>query len=503
MTALLVRAEQLGRRLYAARWLPWLLMAIGVLLRADQYFGNRSLWLDESFLALNIVQRTPLQLIQPLDYGQGAPVGFLLAEKLITLVFGDSEYSLRLLPLIAGIASLPLFWMTLRPYPAGRIALALFAVAWPPVYFASEVKQYSSDVAVALALYLLLHDLTERRLGAGRAALLAVAGGVALWLSHPALFVLAGMAGVTGVVTLWRRDWGQAARLAAVAALWAASFAALYLLSLRTLSRSDFLLDYWTAGFLPAPPWSFAAARWLVDSFFAMFENPAGLTLVGLAALAFLLGAIHTARERPVQAGLLLAPLLLTLIAAGLRLYPFAGRLLLFTVPTLLLLIAEGIGRMWQVCAPAPGARKLAPLLLLVLLCYQPVMTALDRFLAPPAREEIKPVLAYVAEHRRAGDGLYLYYGAGYAFEYYRERFGFPPGSYVVGVDPGDDWGGFAADLDRLRGQRRLWIIFSHVTRRSDDGKFILYYLDGMGKRVDAFQAEGAEAFLYELRPSD
>jgi hypothetical protein len=31
------------------RWLPWLIIALGFILRLDLYFWNRSLWLDEPF----------------------------------------------------------------------------------------------------------------------------------------------------------------------------------------------------------------------------------------------------------------------------------------------------------------------------------------------------------------------------------------------------------------------------------------------------------------------
>jgi hypothetical protein len=94
---------------YLSPYVPWILISIGIVLRLIQYMINRSLWLDESFLALNIINRSFEQLFMPLDYGQVAPVGFLMVERLNVQLFGNNEYSLRLLPLIAGICSLFLF----------------------------------------------------------------------------------------------------------------------------------------------------------------------------------------------------------------------------------------------------------------------------------------------------------------------------------------------------------------------------------------------------------
>jgi hypothetical protein len=62
-------------------WLPLILILIGIALRLAQYMANRSLWLDESCLALKILHRSLGQLLEPLDYGQAAPLAFLMVEK--------------------------------------------------------------------------------------------------------------------------------------------------------------------------------------------------------------------------------------------------------------------------------------------------------------------------------------------------------------------------------------------------------------------------------------
>jgi len=135
--------------------LVWFIIAYGILLRLTQYLSNSSLWLDESRLALNIVNRSFSQLLQPLDYGQGAPLGFLILEKAAVRLLGSSEYALRFLPLLCGVVSLLLFYrlaaQSISP-KAVPIALGLFALSGPLIYYSSEVKQYSSDVAAAVLL---------------------------------------------------------------------------------------------------------------------------------------------------------------------------------------------------------------------------------------------------------------------------------------------------------------------------------------------------------------
>src|SRR5512134_330155 len=125
------------------------LLLVGMVLRLRQYLTSRSLWVDEAMLALNVVNRSLAGLVQPLDYDQGAPLGFLLVEKLVQLLLGKHELVLRLFPLLAGLLSLGLFALLLRRMEmrgaGGLTALALFALNPRLIYYSSEVKQYILD----------------------------------------------------------------------------------------------------------------------------------------------------------------------------------------------------------------------------------------------------------------------------------------------------------------------------------------------------------------------
>ena len=91
--------------------LSFIIICFGILVRLVQYLFNRSLWADEAVLALNIVNRSYLELLEPLDYEQGAPIGFLILEKLAVQLFGDNEYALRLVPLLSSIICFFLFYI--------------------------------------------------------------------------------------------------------------------------------------------------------------------------------------------------------------------------------------------------------------------------------------------------------------------------------------------------------------------------------------------------------
>ena len=55
------------------RRVVWIIIGLGIILRLVQYLYNRSLWLDEASLALNVIEKSFSGLLQPLGYDQMAP----------------------------------------------------------------------------------------------------------------------------------------------------------------------------------------------------------------------------------------------------------------------------------------------------------------------------------------------------------------------------------------------------------------------------------------------
>jgi hypothetical protein len=480
--------------LYVSPRFPWILIGLGIILRLTQYLFNRSLWLDESLLALNIIEKSFSELVRPLDYWQGAPVGFLMLERSAVQVLGPSEYALRLFPLLSGVASLFLFYEVAKQYikpKAVPIALGLFVLSDPLIYYSSEVKQYSSDVVVALLLYLVTIRTLSRGLTIRGVALLGSVGATAIWFSHPSTFILAGVGLSLFLFSLSSREWARVGSLLVVYLIWGLSFVACYFVSLRNLSNDETMLNYWAGAFMPFPPLD---PSWFTGAFFGIFEDCAGLALPGIAALAFLVGCTLMLAEKRPSFFYLMSPAFVTLLASALHKYPFKGRLLLFIAPSVLLLTAQGaawIRDKTRQTSPVTG------IVLMGLLFFHPVYYASYHLVRPRTREEIKPVINYVRAHREDRDILYLFPGPRYAFRYYAERYGFSDNDYIVGVDA-DSWVEYPRDLSTLRGSGRVWILFSHFDQA--EMEFLLEYLDSIGMKLDSYECAGAAVYLYDLR---
>lgn len=495
------KAEIENSGLYQSTSLLLIIICWGSLLRLTQYLFNRSLWLDESMLALNIVNREFSQLLSPLDYNQGAPLGFLMLERLAVQVFGTSEYALRLFPLISGIISLFLFYHMAKRTVTSKavpIALGLFAISGPLIYYSSEVKQYSSDVAIAISLYSAAIYFESCKLTPWRVAVFGFLGAASIWFSHSSVFILAGIGMTLTSLCLTGRRWARIGIFSIVYSLWALSFASCYLISLRQLANNNNLANYWTFAFVPSPFVSVAAMEWFVGTFFQIFEYPAGLDLKGLAALTFFFGCISMISNKREKFFILMSPVLLTLIAAGFHKYPFNGRMILFIVPVLLLFIAEGTE---LIRSKIKGEASLIVVCLTGFLFFHPLLYSTYHLLKPTVKEEIKPVMNHIKEHQHEEDFLYVYNSTIPAFRYYATRFGLDKMDLVMGMDPKDNWENFEKDIEQLRGYRRVWLLFSHsrTLTGNDEEKVFLYLLDKRGAKLDYFKSVGAAVYLYDF----
>lgn len=491
----------------------------GIGLRVWQYLVNSSLWLDEAALARNIIDRAPLALLQPLDYAQVAPAGFLLVEKAASLAFGTSELALRLFPLCCGLFGIALFsrvasW-ALTGWPVAY-AVGLFALAAPLVYFSSQLKQYSSDVAATCLVLWVVLWLRRSAVSWSRALIAASVVAGVVWFSQPVMFVAAGAGAAIGIgaLTNWRSP--DSRRILFVLVVWASSTLLAVRHSVLNVPAYDraYLDAYWTGGFLPFPPQTVGDLFWVWERLswvFGMFTTGLRRTNGGLGypwsqvfVLLVVAGFVALWRRgRREHALIFLLPVLLTLSASALHVYPFTGRVLVFLLPIFLLTTAAGAA--FALDRLGSRVQLLAPLMLAIF-AGSPIYATVTAL--PPERiEHLRPIVAKIAAERQPGDGIYVFYGAAHAFRYYTSRFDMGSSGTVYGACSTTDLRVYLRDVDRFRGQRRVWVVATHVPRQGIELRTITEYLDAIARRVDSTEvrstpdwiAFNAYGFLYDL----
>jgi hypothetical protein len=355
------------------RLLTWMavgLALLGLTWRVLRYALRFPYWGDEVMLAMNFVWFDYGQLTQRLEHCQIAPLLFLWGERTALCWLGTGELALRLLPFLAGVAALGLYWRLtgLLLDPLGRLfAVGFLAVAIWPVSMGTVVKPYSFDLMLALVLmvpavhYLLAPGQTRWLI------LLTLLAPVALLGSYPAVFV-AGAVSLALARRVWHQGWTARCWFVAYNLALLAAFALAVHIGtnhLRTPVRDQStqigMTNYWADAFPPTTPLAFV--RWFALSTTGqMAAYPVGSANGGstLTVVLCLVGAACWLRPgRRSWLLLLAAPLLLNLAAAALHRYPYgaSGRLSQHLAPGFCILAGVGCAALIERTVRQPGRR--------------------------------------------------------------------------------------------------------------------------------------------------
>ena len=523
-------------------------LGIGVLLRVVELMAGRSLSQDEAQLALNIIDRPFGHLFAPLDFNQAAPEGFLALQKLVVDAFGADDYSLRLVPFVAGTMALfllvPLGRRVLSP-PAVLLAVGLFAISGPSIFYTATDKQYAVDLLATVLVLLTGMHLEERRLDRSAALIFAAVGAACVWLSHSSVFVLAGVSTALVIGSLLRTEWGSAVRVVAASAAWLISFGIFALTSLDTVAGIQQSLSNTAGAFAGsgatdltdkgALRTSVGALRYVAGIPHFLRKGPfdVGELVVLLAAALCVVGAVSLLTKRLERGLVLLSPIVFMLIAWGVGKYPLLGRTQLFLVPIYVLLLAEGAVHL--VSTARRSALRVGSALATAAVVVAIVVPAIGEAVRTPTLNEMKPVLDHIAREQRLRDTVYVYYTAQPQLRYYLEcgcagpafeaatrdgrwplrRAPGGPGQFapamrsvpprlIVGQYRGSDPSAYAGDFDALHGGKRVWILLPEVENSTRES--LLHELDSRGTRVATFGvgdvhdfASAVVVYLYDM----
>lgn len=514
----------------------FVLIGIGFLLRLKYYSENLSLWLDEAALVLEILRRSFVQIFFVANYNPHsptAPVGFLLLEKSAIACLGSSEWALRLVPLACSISSVFLFLPLARRYvrvEAVPVALALFASAGPLIYYSAQVKPYSCDVLIASFVLWGAARVCDASLGLKHAIAVGVTAAAILWFSYSALFVVGAVLMVLIIFALIEKQLEKSIFLFGVACLAGISFLAMYFNEITQISANSGLYQMWQKAFMPWPVGSWASIVWFKDAILSIFKDALGQPWTYLAGGLFFVGTAAAFARDKERCLLLVSPIVLVLAAAAAHRYPFSGRLVLFLVPSLALLMAEGIVYVIDKFLKRP----VAAVLLIVAVFFYPVQNAADVLSRTHAFEEMKSVMRYLNGHYQKQDAVFLNNSAQYAYGYYRGYYRFnvqtpfagvivePLGSLVefdptihvvyvnyvrnqrghlVGWHIGQPANAFSKEeWEKIRYNKRTWLVFSHAS--AGYRKTVLDYFGREGEKLEEFHVPGASIYLFDMGES-
>lgn len=226
--------------------LAFIIVIAGVVTAIKMNFVGRSLWYDEAALAYSFSLRDFWSLTrEPLEVYQSAPAAWLYLVKIFTLIFGNTDFVLRLPSILFYIGILVLTFLISKDVFSSKYPMlpTAFVASLPLLLqYANIFKPYICDGFVAL-LCIWIYFLYER--GKVNTVILGVVWAVLIWFSNPVCFVEGGFLMIAGAEILWKKNWKKIKEVVLIVIFLGVSFIGDYLYWLRPAATSGSLQGFW------------------------------------------------------------------------------------------------------------------------------------------------------------------------------------------------------------------------------------------------------------------
>jgi len=465
------------------------LIVLGITIRLHHFIMNRSIWLDEAMLSNNIINRSYIQLLQPLDDRQIAPIGFLMVQKFFISTFGVSEYSLRAFPTFAGILSIILFYFLLKKIGGEKLActgLLFFIFGKLLIYHSTEAKQYYMDVFVFMLSFYFLYFKTTDFNSIKAVICRGFIGAILIWFSHCAVFFLFSIGLVLALEIFLYRKSSFIKGFIIMIVLWLVSFFINYYFFLsnhssQSIQESAFMI----AGNLPPEGSLFSKLAWLVPFLKLSVTYPLNIDTLNLLLILMSIGCWFVIVTKEYRFLALILPFLIHIILSFLNIYPFGGRFNLYIAITVIIFISLGLK------AIAVKVKMIGlPIALIIIthINYDPARFSFETV----EFEEMKPALRFIEEHKIDNDVVYIHYASLPAYRFYKGTSPLTNSEIIEGTVAHD---GFERDFHLISGKKRVWVLLTHFN--DTDRKSIMEKSNSSGKLLEQYEYRGALTLLY------
>jgi hypothetical protein len=260
---------------------------------------------------------------------------------------------------------------------------------------------------------------------------------------------------------------------------------------------------------MPMPPWQ--EPSWFPKAAEGLFFVVAGLapSLILIVPL-YLLGLWGFWKEGSWQWVVVLTiPIGLNLLVSGFEKYPFHGRLILYLLPLLFIVLGKGLDGLVQRIVNRVYANIVFTAILILLLT--PAISTTNSYLITRdyLQDDLKPVLSFVDANKRDTDLIYVYHYIEQPYAYYAAAHDLAGLQVIVGQNHSGDALKYREDLSSLPRGQRIWFLFSfvHDARvrqgvKRDERKYILNYLQETGTLLEEIYSRNnaSSAHLFVLK---
>ena len=303
-----------------------LILVLGITLRTIVFQYRDAFEDDECRLILAFLDKNWLQIFLSIGDAQSAPPFFIMIGKILGNITGYYEQALKLIPYIASLGSILVFYrlsekLFVKNYTK-ILANILFAINFKLIIFSSIFKQYSTDVLVCMLCLLLLPKINFDNLNRKNLAAVGIILILLPFISLPSMFFIG---------TFFLINIKHLKKLLPIIIPFCVMMALYYCYNLypSKISLDTNFPNYWNLGFI-----KFGNILMILKMIFGYFFSPNHFVL--FETILFLLGIYFTVKDKSVYNNYILISFGLIILASFLHLYPLEGRVALYCVPILI-----------------------------------------------------------------------------------------------------------------------------------------------------------------------
>ncbi len=315
--------------------LTLIILIIGIVLRTCGLLQGHSFYLDEGDLIVNFRLFSYLGLFGPIYFDIQAPPMFLVMGKFLYSTFGYNEILLRSVIYFSGCLSLVLFFTLCKKVFKSNFsvfyAMLFLSLSYNLIYYSQAFKQYTIEMMFAIIATILFLNLDIEKLNRKDSLRLGIISAVSFWFSYSLAFVLSGFACVYLAKAIFEKSIYKIKNFLTYLLPIGIAFWIYYITNLQFVVGNKNLYTFWDrfTGFFPT---SLAPINYIWGS---------NKYVVISVCILLIIGVVRFYLEDKFKLAVIASPILMTLVASALHLYPFGTRLIIFLFPFFFILIAK------------------------------------------------------------------------------------------------------------------------------------------------------------------
>ena len=437
---------------------------LSIIISLYMLYVNRSLWTDEACFSFSFTQRNLGNLTNgAFEWVQTAPIIYLYIVKIITLILGNTEKTLRLFSFIIYIGTLVMVYLNAKK--VFKMKYSLMPVAFVSTMqiilrYSNEFKCYMFDAFLVLSLlyvyYLYKEDKIRWPFFIGICVLL-------IWSSNPVCFFIAGIMIYELCLAIKNKEFKKLKKIIIGGIVLVLSFGIYYFYWLRQTSTLSEMQNYWIDRNFPLIPKNIddlKKMKKLTNDIFYVYGNLKLIVLL-LCGISLIIGIYKKDKYKTI----ICLSIIIALMASYIYMFPIKPRIWLFIYPIIALLIFDVYT---HICTSNKiGKYILCFFCFILIFNNNGILFYLNKNNNYLGGEEINASIEYLKENIKEDEKIYVYNTAIPGFQYKNNyNTTFENHEVILG------YGVFLTDwkmkYDEIVNENKMYLVFQQYNDKND-----------------------------------